>query len=123
MLHYALCSGVVMMIIVMFVLSDRQASSFDFSLDIFLVIGLASAAILPNLGIGLFSKQMDRLSSTPPSKREEKVRSSYIIKWALIEAPALINTMFFYLTGNYVYIIIAIALTIILLFNKPDTTS
>ena len=120
-LHFALLGGLVMMTVVMYLTKDASTLHFDLDFSVFLIVGLVIAMTAAPLGIILSSRKLDEIASeTSSSGREDDIRAAFILKWAMIEGPALINIIFFYLSGNLFHLVISGMLIILLILHKPN---
>ena len=47
-------------------------------------------------------------------------RQATIVRFALLEGPGLISILFFFLTGNYLYMVITGAMVLFMILNRPN---
>jgi hypothetical protein len=47
-------------------------------------------------------------------------RQAMIVRFALLEGPGLISTILFFLTGNYLYMVITGAMVLFMIMNRPN---
>lgn len=124
-MHKAFVMGMVLFVAIAIVLNvtgtmAQAAKSFDRTLQ---VIALLLAAGLPALGFSLFNKRVASLGEIADVHgRAAAYKSVTVLRWALIEMPALFAVVCFLLTGNYAYIALAIALVFVFAATNPSKT-
>ena len=114
-LHTALLLGSMSIILLLYTMSDKSSHAFSIDLNAFFLIGLVVGIATPSVGILLSTKQMDDIQKSDDLDTVEvKIRTAHIIKWAMIESGALINSLFFFMNGNYVHLALAVMLVLVL---------
>lgn len=112
-LHKALLSGLGLMILVILAVTymNPQFKSEDKTLETALQAVAAVISIGALLaGFNIFKKRLvdARNINAPAEKRFEMYRSACIIWWALLEGPGLFACIAYFLTGNYVFVVLAL---------------
>lgn len=119
-IHLALLSGLIIFLIIAYTQNKEWLLNINDTSDVFFFIApiLAVGGILA--GNFLYDKQIDALS-TKNSLREKLTgfQTASIMKYALIEGPALLAIVSSMNSGNLFYIIIAVALIVYFFFQKP----
>ncbi len=117
-LPLALIAGLCMISGIMVYLKQGQDATDNFGEFLVIIIALLAAAGFV-LGSFLFRK---RIADSMGKTMIEKLviyRQATIIRFALLEGPGLFSIVFFFLTGNYLYMIITGAMVLFMLLNKP----
>lgn len=85
------------------------------------VIGLSVALIM--LAFILFKKKVEkiRINADAVPEKLTAYRATSIIRWAMLEAPAILAIICFLLTGKYSLLIIVAVLLLIFFSTKPTT--
>jgi len=87
------------------------------------VVALILAAGLPAIGFSMFNKRLAAIEPGADLKAKlDSYKSATILRWALIEAPALFSIVCFLLTGNYAYTALAVALIFLFAATNPSKT-
>ncbi len=124
LVHISMLIGqVIFAAIAVFLLSQKFGTPQKIEYDrIFQLIAITLAAIGFLLGTKNFKKQIraSRDSSETPQKKFEAYRKASIILWALLEIPCLLGIVFFYLTANYAFIILAAAIIFLFAIFGPS---
>lgn len=121
-IHLALCVGV-SLFAAMSIFQNQQDTNFSFNesnevtlLIVSLIVGAA----------GIFIARFFSQKVWSTIKRESKdidkmatYKIGAIIEWALIEAPALLAIVFFFIHANYLFLFIGIAILLVLFSKKP----
>ncbi len=119
-IHLALLSGLIIFLIIAYTQNKVWQLNLNDTSDVFLFIApiLAVGGIL--VGNFLYNNQINALSNKN-SLREKLTgfQTASIMKYALIEGPALLAIVSSMNNGNLFYIIIAIALIVYFYFQKP----
>lgn len=119
-IHLALLSGLIIFLIIAYTQNKVWQLNLNDTSDVFLFIApiLAVGGIL--VGNFLYNNQINALSNKN-SLREKLTgfQTASIMKYALIEGPALLAIVSSMNSGNLFYIIIAIALIVYFYFQKP----
>lgn len=120
-LHIALCVGVVIIMSIMRYLV-KQNTPADHSQDnmIFEVIGVAIAFICMLSSRFLFFTRASAAVNIPSlSEKITVYRGALILQLALLEGPAIINTIFYFLTKNDLHFFIALGLLLFMIWARP----
>lgn len=84
------------------------------------VIVLLLAISLSTTGFFLFNKRIQSVpTNASATERMDAYRSAAILRWALIECPSLLAIIAFFITGNYAFVALAIALMILFASTAP----
>ena len=68
----------------------------------------------------VFRKQIQSISKNQPlSQKLEKYQKALLIKYALLEGPGFLAVIAYYLSGNALHLVIAIALIVYLFVQRP----
>jgi hypothetical protein len=82
---------------------------------------LAIAFISIKTGLSVFDRKLQAIPATVPATEKLTVyRMAAIIKWVLIEIPVLFAVVFFMITRNYAFIVLAFALIIFFALQAPS---
>lgn len=119
-IHLALIMGLLLFSGVSYTLVETNVLSFDFENDIF-------SLIVPVFAIGgafasnfIYTKKINELTSLESLK--DKVmgyQTACIIRFALLEGPALLGIVYYMQTGNLLFLIIAGALIVYFVTLRP----
>lgn len=112
-LHTALLMGFGLMMVVMFVVTGKEAKINDDDKTLETALQAIAAVMSIGsllLGFSIFKKRLvaSRNINYPAEKRFEMYRAACIFWWALLEGPGLFATIAYYLTSNYVFIVLAL---------------
>jgi len=120
MIHLALLIGLIVFLIIAYTQNKEWQLNLNDTGDIFFFIVpiLAIGGILA--GNFLYDKQINALS-TKNSLRQKLAgfQTASIMKYALVEGPALLAIVSSMNSGNLFYVIIAVALVVYFYFQKP----
>jgi len=116
-LHLALQVGV-LMIATIFYFLKKEESSISMMPDLYLIAGFSLAILAIFLSSFIFHKSFGANRVLDSSNIKEG-RAAYVTRWAMLEGHALINIIFFYKTGNIVFLFIALFLLTFLMSAKP----
>ena len=120
-LHIALFGGQVLMAGVMFFLKGSTVfhiSSTD-GVFLYLVPILSVAGLI--FGQRLYESRIQHLKDESNfDDKLEKYRAAIIIRLSLLEGPALLSIMAYYITGNLFYLLIAALLILYFFYLKPS---
>jgi len=87
----------------------------------FVVIGIALlAATCIVLSSYLFRKKVNESVGKPIIDKLVLYRQATIIRFALLDGPALFSIVFFLLTGNFLYLVITGAMALFMILNRPN---
>jgi hypothetical protein len=117
-LPLALIAGLCMISGIMIYLKQGQDATDNFGEIFVIVIALIAAAGFV-LGSFLFRK---RIADSMGKTMIEKLviyRQATIIRFALLEGPGILSIILFFLSGNYLYMIITGAMVLFMILNKP----
>lgn len=123
-MHKAMMLGVLLLAtIITFVVIKRGASLVSPSMErvlevVALLVSVGGAAA----GFTLFKK---RLQAIPPMDTAQSKLAAYraaaIMRWALVEWPALLSVIGFMMTSNYAFLALVIALMLLFAAIRPST--
>jgi len=122
-IFYTLLSGQIVFFLISLYLVSAQVISSNSNLSLILIFTLLFF-LSPLLVVGpiiyrkLISKQYDNIKTV-----EQKLilyRKGIIIKLALVEGASIFSIVCFLITGNYLFIIIAILLISLFFLHKPS---
>ena len=121
-LFFALFAGQILFFAIAFYLVRIGGFEYRPDLDpVFRYIVPAAALLFPAAGFFFFSKQLKSLPpELPLDQKLFRYRGAWIFKMASIEGPAMLAIIVFLLTRNYAYAVIAGAIIIAFLLNKPQ---
>ena len=119
-IHLALVAGVLILGFVMYSITENQKLELSYSGDpmFFIVPIMAIAGIL--VGNYLYGNSIKGLTSK--NSLQEKLagfQTASIIKYALLEGPALLGLVAFMNEGNQYFLIISILLVLWLIMQRP----
>jgi len=118
-LPLALIAGLCMISGVMIFLRQGQEMNDNFG-ELFVIVIALIAATGFVLGSFIFRK---RIADSMGKTMIEKLviyRQATIVRFALLEGPGLISIVFFFMTGNYLYMVIAGAMVLFMILNRPN---
>ncbi|HRH56882.1 MAG TPA: hypothetical protein PLS10_04455 [Chitinophagales bacterium] len=121
LLHIALCLGVVIIMGIIHYLVKQQPPV-DHALDnvVFEIAGIAIAFICMLASRFLFLTRASVAVNVPSlSEKINIYRGALIIQLALLEGPAIINTIFYFVTGNDLHFFIALGLLLFMVWSRP----
>jgi hypothetical protein len=120
-LHTAMLAGMVLFGVVSAVVRLSNKMAGDVMLNkVLQVTALAITFILIKTGLSIFDKKLQTIPSTAsPVEKLNDYRTAAIIKWAMIEGPALFAIICFMITRNYAFIALAFALIIFFALQAP----
>lgn len=121
-IHLSLIGGLLLFgMVSVFLQTDSPSSDNNSSsIDVFMIF----APVIAFLGItASYLISNNRLQSIKKhdslSKKMNEYRSTQIVKYALLEGPALFSLVSYLLTGNCIYLILAAVLIVLLFMNRP----
>ena len=120
-LHIAMCLGVVIILSIMRYLIKQQAP-IDHAQDnmAFEIVGVALAFICMLASRFLFLTRASAAVNIPSlSEKIAVYRGALILQLALLEGPAIINSIFYFLTKNDLHFFIAIGLLLFMIWARP----
>jgi len=120
LIHISLVAGVIIPGLMMFLQIQNQIFSLSYSGDVmfFVVPFMGIAGIL--VGNYLYGNNIKRLASkTTLMEKLNGFQSASIIKYALIEGPALLGIVAFMNEGNQYFLLISLFLALWLIAQKP----
>lgn len=119
-IHMALVFGVMILMITMYTIKEGSALLVNTSEDVLVFIvpliafaGIAAAFLLPKkMILPLLEKETLR-------EKLEGLRTVLLIKYAILEGPAILSIIAFYMTGNTLYLLIALVLVAVMYAERP----
>ena len=87
--------------------------------ELFVVIIALVAAAGFVLGSFLFRKRIANSMGKTMIEKLVIYRQATIIRFALLEGPGLLSIILFFLTGNYLYMVITGAMVLFMILNRP----
>jgi len=124
-IFFALCSGIVFFAIASYFVSMQPGQVHaDKSIDdIFIIIVPVFALISISAGYFLYRSKLQLIKDNPEMLVKcQQFQVISIIKFALIEAPALFAIVSYMLTTNYIYLAVAGLILVVFLINFPSKT-
>lgn len=101
-----------------FQVGSFEANMSETNLFIYLVPVAAAAGYF--LSQSIFRKQVQGISNNQPlSQKLAKYQIATLIKYALLEGPGILAVIAYYLSGNALHLVIAIALIVYLFVQRP----
>jgi len=123
MLHAMFLAAMIGFAVVMSVLTDSWQIILDFS-DIFLIIVPIVAMSCLMLSRVLFNKKLETVQSlTDLKSKMERYQTARLIMYALIEGPAFLSLVWFSISENAFFLLIALGLIIYFITLKPTSHS
>ncbi len=124
-IHFALCMGVILfasvtLFLKVFELEPNITKAMQPFLLIAALVALGGATlsrVLPNTLLSKLNKEDEA------GKKFATFQTASILKWALLEGPALINIVFFLLQGHLFFLLVGAFLLILLFSNRPTVES
>lgn len=118
-IHGAICLSLIVGLVFAYFSSNDVPLEINTS-DIFIYLVPIAAMIGYFSSTAVYQNQIQKLSQTKelPQKLQGYFKSS-IVKYALLEAPALIAIYAYYTTGIILHLVIAISLIVFLIFQRP----
>ncbi len=122
--HLALVIGVVFFTLISVFLQFNGFGTVGHELTNILLIVVPIIALVGVFASAfLFKKKLNGINGRSNLKEKmEDYRSALIVKLALIEGPSFFTIIAFLLTGNYIFLGIAVMLIIVFLIYKPSQT-
>ena len=117
-LPLALIAGLCMISGVLIFLKQGQMPTDNFG-EYFVVLIALIAALGVVVGSFIFRK---RIADSMGKTMIEKLviyRQSTIVRYALLEGPGIFGAIMFFLTGNYLYMVITGAMVLFMILNRP----
>lgn len=123
-LHIALFAGQFMLAGIIFYLKgsyDLKLSSAN-NILFFIVPGIAIAGLY--FGSKIYQQRNKKIpSESTLMDKLEVYRGAYILKLAMVEGPSILAIMAYYVTGNLLYLLIALFLMLYFFFLKPTLST
>lgn len=121
-IHFALCAGLILIIIIMRYLVKQNAEPAEnpgkFVLEI---IGIAIGAVNVIAARFLFfTRTKPALSTSSLKEKLDIFRGAHILQMALLEGAGIINIVFYLLTHNDIHFFIAVGIALMMLFRRPQ---
>ncbi|MEO1010141.1 MAG: hypothetical protein AAFX53_02480 [Bacteroidota bacterium] len=119
-IHAALCLGLIFAIVLFYSLVQAFSTQMDASDP--LTYGVPIAAILGYFGSKFFfRKQVESISKDDALKTKfSKYQTASIIQYGLLEAPAFLGILAYYLTANALFLVISVTLTLYIMSLRPS---
>ncbi|MFP4845677.1 hypothetical protein [Winogradskyella sp. PE311] len=118
--HYAYCIAILVFGIVALYITENAVINFSDSEDIFFFLVPVFAITLAFLSHFIFQQNLKRVrEKTTLQEKLVHYQTSRIIKYAMLEAPALFGVVIFIITSNQYYLIIAAVLLAYLFLQRP----
>lgn len=122
-IHLAMLMGQVMFLGVTFFILNENGPSLgdDFESMALLQIGIAGVIIMGLFG-GNFLFKQQLVAAREKNTLGEKLntyRTACIMRFALLEAPAILCIVAFMLTGNYFFAVVSAVVILVFLMNRP----
>ncbi|MBX2846670.1 MAG: hypothetical protein KTR13_10705 [Saprospiraceae bacterium] len=117
-IHAALCMGVIIFLSVIYF--GLKPEKLEPTNTIFLILG--GMLVLTGISASLifYRSLLSKLNEADSiGAKFTTYRSASIIRYALLEGPTLVNSVFFLLTGNPIHLYIALAGVAILFLSRP----
>ena len=116
-IHYALVAGVLALGLVNFLQTaispDQENNAMTYLFPVFGLMGIFVGSII-------FKQMLPKLKTENLlSKKLMGYQTACLIRWALIEGPALLNIVWFGNTGNSLYLAVGATLVIYLTWLRP----
>lgn len=122
LIHTALMSGIFLFASVVWYMNGFTSKMhFNYQEDVFLIVVPILALFSIFSGIQLFKKRVE--NTYPNQGLQTKLgiyQTALIIQWALLEGAALFSVVAFLLSANFLFMLIAIFLLILLFNAKPS---
>lgn len=126
-IHLGLCAGVILMGGVM-VFSGPEAGRWDWNFEspgaenepLYFALGAFVLFIGLTVGKALGNKRIRSVTRQDTFYTKlNSYRSGMILQFAMLEGPALINLVFYFLTGNYIFLVLAGMALVMLILRRP----
>ncbi|TWR31592.1 ATP synthase F0 subunit C [Mucilaginibacter pallidiroseus] len=109
-IHLALLAGMVLYVAIVFFLKQSTAVKFDKD-DVFAFIVPVVAIMGAFASYFLFGKALPQAQRQPSAQGKLVIyQTALIMRYAFLEGPALFATTVYFLTGNFLFLAIAIAI-------------
>ena len=117
-LPLALIAGLCMISGIMIYLKQGEEMIDNFGEFFVIIIALIAASGFI-LGSFLFRKRIGDSMGKTMIEKLVIYRQATIIRFALLEGPGILSIVLFFLTGNYLYMVITGAMVLFMILNKP----
>lgn len=95
--------------------------------DTFGTAGLMGVALFAGVaiiaGAILFQKRVAFAFDKPLADKLVLYRQGIILRFALLEFPGITSVLFYFLTNNYLYLMITATIVIVMMLNRPNDDS
>ena len=120
-MHFAMCIGLMMMLLVFVLFAKEDGFSFQISTtpDLYLILGAVLALYGVLVSQIVFNNMMGETFSNEKDPAE-KLRAAYVFRWALLEGPGLVNVVFFILSDNFMNVFLALFMWCMMLLARPQ---
>lgn len=88
--------------------------------DLVVIAVALLAAVCVVMSSYLFRKKVADSMGKPVIDKLVLYRQATIIRFALLDGPALFSIVFFFLTGNYLYLVITGCMALFMILNRPN---
>ncbi|MEO1654320.1 MAG: hypothetical protein AAFU64_12315 [Bacteroidota bacterium] len=125
-LHIAMLMGQVIFLgVVFFILnSEGAALEADPALELIMQVGIAVFIVMGLFGGNFLFKRLV-VTTREKSSLGEKLKAyqtACVVRFALLEAPAILCIVAFFLTGNYFFAGLSLVVILVFLMNRPTKT-
>ena len=119
-----MCAGLGLICAILIYLRSGQPTGDAFAIGPWGPVLLAVfAGTLTVFGSVFFRKKVESTGLMPLDKKLETYRIATIVRYAMMEGPGLIGAILYFLSGDFVYLVIAGALFLLMLISRPDDDS
>jgi hypothetical protein len=123
-LFFALVTGQVVFALVLFFLNQTQEKVVFITPEIHRTLTwIAPALAVAGIAIGwlVFNSKLKSLQNMNSLAEKLKgYQSAMIIRFAFMEGPSLVALVFFYITGDYIFLGVSAFVILAFLFNRPS---
>lgn len=118
-LHIALCLGVIFILAILRYLA-KQTNVTPESNRIFEIVGVAvSFVCIIAARFLFFNKTKEALNTSSLKEKINIFRAAFIIQMALLEAPALINAVLYFITKNDLHFFVGVGIVLLMIVRRP----
>ena len=119
-IHIALCLGVFIILFLLRYLVKQDTNVVPNKDLIFETVGIAVGftSVLAARFL-FFMRTKAALSVTSLKEKIDIFRSAFIVQMALLEGPAIINVVFYFITKNDLHFFIALGILLLMAFRRP----
>lgn len=124
LLFLALVAGQVVFALILFFLNKTQGKIAFITPEIHqTLVWIAPALAVTGIALGWLVFNTKLKSLQQKSNLAEKLKgyqSAMIIRFAFMEGPSLVALVFFYITGDYIFLAVSAFIILAFLFNRPS---